>query len=274
MSRNRTNFSRKEEPDLLKLFGQAKKERKKRALVFVDYEHWYISLEKLHGQKPDIRGWYASLSEQFDVRDIIFFADFSNTTLRLEIPRIREVSSTTVDTQNASTHFEKDFTDFIMLDHIYQKAILSENIDTFILFSGDGHFSSAASFLHSKCGKEVGIYAVRGAASSVLKNTASWMIEIPEKTDPDYELYRLILGNLRALEAQSKKKKVYPTFWATVEAVSRYQHADKKKVTEAMRKLIDKKVIFQKQEKISAIKSIKTIHVDWSEAKKQGLPIE
>jgi len=247
---------------------------KKRALVFVDYEHWYISLEKLHNQKPDIRGWYKELSQKYDVRDIFFFADFSNTSIRLEIPRIREVSSTIVETQNTSPHHKKDFTDFIMLDHIYQKAMTADNIDAFIIFSGDGHFSSAATFLHAKCGKEVGVYAVKNAASTVLKNSATWMIEIPEKKDPFAEIYSLILANLKSLEKASGKKKNYPTFWATVESVARKNALSKSTVAEALRKLISDQVVFQKQENISSGKSIKTVNVNWAEARKRGLSAE
>lgn len=259
------------------MFGIRKKSlssQKKKAIVFVDYEHWYISLEKLHKQKPDIRSWYKKLSQNFDVRDVIFFADFSNTSIRLEIPRIREVSSTIVETQNTSTYFKKDFTDFIMLDHIYQKAMTSENIDTFIIFSGDGHFSSAATFLHTKCGKEVGIYAVHHAVSSVLRNSASWVIEIPEEKDPLEEVYCLILRNLRNLKEKSGNKKTFPTFWATVEAVSRHNNVSKNTATEAMRKLIDKEIVYQTQAKINPMKSIKVINVNWDEAKKLGIALE
>jgi len=256
------------------MFGFSKLFRtqgKKRALVFVDYEHWYIALEKLHKQKPDIRGWYKELSLKYDVRDIFFFADFSNTSIRLEIPRIREVSSTVVETQNTSTHHKKDFTDFIMLDHIYQKAMTAENIDTFIIFSGDGHFSSAATFLHAKCGKEVGVYAVKNAASTVLKNSATWMIELPEKQDPYKEIYGLILSNLKNLKEKGGRKKSYPTFWATVESVARKNSLNRNTVAEALRKLIDDGVIFQKEEKLSDGKSIKTVNVNRAEVRKRGL---
>ena len=40
----------------------------------------------------------------------------------------------------------KDYTDFIILDNIYQKALSSSDVNLFIIFSGDGHFSSVVAF--------------------------------------------------------------------------------------------------------------------------------
>ena len=50
--------------------------RKPYAVAFVDYEHWYISCDRMYRTKPDIRAWRNSLAERFDMGDIIFFADF------------------------------------------------------------------------------------------------------------------------------------------------------------------------------------------------------
>ena len=97
------------------------------------------------------------------------------------------------------------------------------------------------------------------------------MIEIPEKKDPYAEIYSLILGNLKSLEKANGKKKNYPTFWATVESVARKNSLSKSTVAEALRKLIDEQIVFQQQEKISAAKSIKTVNVNWTEARKRGL---
>lgn len=99
-----------------------------------------------------------------EIADIIFFADFSNPSLRSEISRIREVTGSIIETQNASAHFKKDFTDFIMLDHIYQSALMRSDIDTFTFFQATA-FSSVVSFLKTKCRKEVGIYGVKDAIS-------------------------------------------------------------------------------------------------------------
>ncbi len=244
---------------------------KPKAIAFVDYEHWFISLDKLHRhQRPDIKGWRNELANRFELQEIIFFADFSNPSIRLEIPRIREVSNYIIETQNATPGHIKDFTDFIMLDHIYQKAINAPEIDTFILFSGDGHFSSVSNYLITQLGKTVGVYAVRGGMSTQLKNTASWTELVPKNDDPSLALYRLILGNLRQLQ-DNKSKKSYPAFWPTVEAVARQHTLKRRDVAGALRALIAKGCITQKEAKPEPGKSIKILVVDWKKAKILGV---
>ncbi len=245
---------------------------KPKAVAFVDFEHWYISMTKMHNKKPDIKGWYSDMADKYNVAEVWFFGDFSNPSLRSEIPRIREVSNYVIETQNASSHHKKDYTDFIMLDHIYQRAMTADDVDTFIIFSGDGHFSSVVSFLCIKMQKNVGIYGVKDAISNQLKNSASWVIELPDRNAEKLEYYRMILRKLKNLaEAQKgRKKKQRPAFWPTVEAVSKYNNAPKEKVTEALRSMIDEGYIYQAKEKLVA-KTIKVLKVDWAKVKKDGI---
>ena len=189
----------------------AAKTRKKIAVAFVDFEHWYISMDRFYGIKPDIRAWRADLAEKYDIRDIIFFGDFSNPSLRAEIPRIREVSSYIIETQNASDYHKKDYTDFIMLDHIYQRAVTSPEIDVYVIFSGDGHFSSVTSFLVNRCDKEVAVYGVRDAVSMQLRNTATvtvdWPIDPPKKISrEEYEAgRRRLFGSAPAAASENAR---------------------------------------------------------------------
>lgn len=251
-------------------FFKRKSTAKPRATVFVDYEHWFISLDRLHDKKrPDIRALRDELSLEYDIQDIIFFADFSNYSLRAELPKIREITNHIIETQNTSSAHKKDFTDFIMLDHIYQLAISSPSTDTFILFSGDGHFSSVTNYLRSKLGKEVGICAVRGGMSTQLKNTASWTRLYPKNDDPMLEGYRMILLSLKNL-AENKQKRSYPTFRGTVDAVARYNRKRAGDITKLLRELMDKECITQVQTKIDNGKTIKTLKVDWQKCKILG----
>ncbi len=252
------------------LFKRKKTTGKPKAVAFVDYEHWFISLDKMYNARPDIKAWRDDLSQKYEMQEIIFFADFSNATLRQEIPRIREVSNYIIETQNTSSSFKKDFTDFIMLDHIYQKAINSSDIDTFILFSGDGHFNSVCNYLISQLRKKVGIYAIRGAMSNQLRNTASWVVLLPAIEDPYLDIYRMILKNLKYLEA-NKAKKSYPTFWATVEAVSRLNKIKRKEAAEALRIMIEKEYIIQKEVNFGAGKKIQSLSADWRKCRASGI---
>ena len=246
---------------------------KPKAVAFVDFEHWYISLDKMHDHaRPDYKAWYADVSSEYDVSEIYFFADFSNPSLRSEIPRIREITNFIIETQNSSPHHKKDYTDFIMLDHIYQRAMTGGNIDTYIIFSGDGHFSSVVNFLCVKQEKKVGIYAVRDAVSTTLRNAATWLVEVPLVDRAAMHNYRLIVGNLAALEdAQKKKnKKARAAFWPTVEAVSRQYGVDRDEIADALRQLIDREYVYQTSERIGS-KTIKILLVNRDKAKKDGL---
>ncbi|MDD4773851.1 MAG: NYN domain-containing protein [Eubacteriales bacterium] len=252
----------------------AGKNDKPRAVAFIDFEHWYISLDKLYSKKPDLKDWRDKLSKSYNVREILVFADFSNQALRAEIPKIREVTSSIIETQNASVRIKKDYTDFIMLDHIYQKALSSHDIQAFIIFSGDGHFSSVASFLRNQCGKTVGVYGIKNAVSGQLKNTASWCVELPEerKEEANKKYYDMILKNLKYLESNNRgKKRLYPTFWGTVDAVASYYNVRREAVTKALRELIELNYIFQTEEKIDAKKSIKVLNVDWKVVAREGV---
>ncbi len=256
-----------------KLFGKKSSEQKKKAMVYVDFEHWYISLERLHSRKPDIKAFYEELSDRYHIIDMAFFGDFSNPSLRSELQNIRRVSNTIIETQNASANFEKDFTDFIMLDHIYQSVVgsSSKDIDAYIIFTGDGHFSSVVSFLTTKCRKEVGVYAVKDAVSSNLSSCASYTKLVPEKEKINSEYDTMILRSLSELYNKKKGKKVYATFWGTVEASAKYNGVDKEKMVEAMQSLIQRGYIYKSKEPVGKNNYIKTIRVNWNAVSRDGL---
>ncbi|NLE13479.1 MAG: NYN domain-containing protein [Clostridiales bacterium] len=260
---------------MFKLFKR-RNEGKPRAIAFVDYEHWYIALDNMYNTRPDIKAWREELAEKYDVIEIIFFADFSNQSLRTEIPRIREVSNYIVETQNATQYKKKDYTDFIMLDQIYQKAVTDYSIDVFILFTGDGHFSSAVSFIINRLRKEVCIYSIRGALSRQLKNTASYSVELPE---PEPEFVRhasAILKNLRYIDDanKSRSKKAYPTFAGTVDAVARYYKLNKSDVSKTLRDMLDKGICYQTEETFKDGNTVNVLNVDWTAARRSGIEIE
>ena len=108
--------------------------RKKKAVAFVDFEHWYISLDRMYRDRPDIKAFRDELTDRYEIIDIVFFGDFSNPSLRQEIINIRQVTNTIIDTQNTSTAFEKDFTTPYVIpgcQSIYaQYAILAKDTAT------------------------------------------------------------------------------------------------------------------------------------------------
>lgn len=230
------------------LFGRKSRSshtgRRKKAAAFVDFEHWYISLYKNFGMKPDIKGWYNDISCRYDLTDVYFFADFSNLSLRGEIPKIREITTNIIETQNAAPHHKKDFTDFIMLDHIYQSAF-HDDIDAFVIFTGDGHFSSVVSYLTAKRRKEVAVYGIRNAISNSLKNTATYCFALPTEQQVRKARYSLIIKAISDLYEANKNAR--PTFTKTIESVARANGLKEEEVAQYMQELVDKGYVYQKR---------------------------
>ena len=248
------------------------KQKRLRAAAFVDYEHWYISMEKIYNRKPDIGAWINMINERADVREITFFADFSNEGINKEIAKIREYTNRIVETKNPNPYTEKDFTDFIILDNLYQKAFDDDKIDIFILFTGDAHFNSVVAYLKTICRKQVGVYGVKGAFSNQLKATASWWVELPTELDILKPYYDMILKNIRYLELNPKQSQNI-SFRGTVDIVTEHYSADKQKVQIALQSLIDNGYIKRNAEKTGR-KSVFTLKPDWEKLTADGLWVQ
>ena len=255
---------------IAKLFGAlfAKKKAKSKAAVFVDYEHWYISLDRNFHTKPDIESFVNELDSLYDVTEITFFGNFSSTSLKSEMHRIRGFTNKIVETDSGSEFYKKDYTDFIILDHIYQSAYEDKDIDTYVIFTGDGHFTSAVLFLKNVCRKNVVIYGVKGALSGQLKQAATCVYDLPDENRKYLEYYRMIITSLYALEHENKN--AYPTFIKTVKAVAEKHGVDENETREALQKLVDDGYITQYVKKLQN-KPVKLLKTDYKRAKKDGL---
>lgn len=253
----------------MSFFSFLKKSKgKRKAAVFIDFEHWYIALDKNFNTRPDIKAFTWELEQHYSIAEMTFFGDFSNPSLNAEMHRIRGFTNKIVETNNGGGYFKKDFTDFIMLDHIYRSACLDKDIDTYVIFTGDGHFSSVVLFLKNSCGKEVVLYGIKNAFSGQLKQAASRFVEIGEKEDPLKKCYSLILLNLYGLEKEHKNSR--PTFSKTVSAVSQKNNIPEDTVRQAMEKLIEKGYITQ-YETLIGKRKVRLIKAHFSAAEKDGI---
>ena len=236
--------------------------KKKTAVAYVDFEHWCVSLYQKFRMRPNIKEWVEDIYNRADLKEIIFFGDFSKPLLQKEISEIRTYTNRIIDTQNPS-RIKKDFTDFIMIDQVYQRIITSPEIDTYFFVTGDGHFNSVVSFLVNYCKKEVGIYGIKDCISNALKKSASWYVEIPAEADIFSEYYRLILDNLYHLKTY--KPFIRPTFMKTVEVVSTRYDVSSELLTAALRKLIEDDYIYVLEERLngSFLGKCNVLHVDW-----------
>ncbi len=254
---------------MFNFFGKKASSQKKKAVCFVDYEHWYISLDKHFNIKPNIKGWVDKLNSEYDIMEITFFGDFSSPGMQGEINKIRGFTNKIVETKNGSANYKKDFTDFIMLDHIYQSAMLHEKADVFIIFTGDGHFSSAVLFLKNTCKKQVGVYGIKSGFSNQLKSAASWYFELPSEKEELLPYERLILQSLYQLE-ESSSRRILPSFLKTIEAVEKATGAPREFIKAALEDLIEQNYINQHTRQIFG-KRLKVLVPDWEKCEKDGV---
>lgn len=239
------------------------------AAVFIDFEHWCYSLDKLYGLKPRIEEFYDEISEQYYVKRILFFGDFSESKISSCIDEIRQVTNNIIETQNPSPHIKKDYTDFIMLDYIYQDVDDYPRTDTYIIFSGDGHFSSVATYLKKKKKKRVVIYGITDATSKKLQKIADEFYLLPTQNEERWLYYKMIVDNMDYVASQ--RKIIYPTFKTTVQAVSAKNNVPEDKITAALQDLLDMGVIKQEFTYTDFHKQIKVLKTDWQRAHERGL---
>lgn len=212
-----------------------------KTVVFVDFEHWYVALKNVHSRRPNIQAWFDDLRTRGRLLEVTFFGDFSDEGgMRDQLDSIRRLCNRIVETKNTSPHVKASFTDFIMLDNIYQKIISSPDVEQVILFTGDGDFCSVASYLRNFCGKVVGVYGVDGAISTQLEAISNWCVRLPFSNEP-YEACRTaILKNLRYAESHTKS----PTFRPTVRLVAEHYDLQEDAVEAELRRMLDEGLIY------------------------------
>ncbi len=237
-----------------------------KAVAFVDYEHWYISLKQNYSMQPNIKDWFEDLNRHYNLVDVMFFADFSHKSLADEIGRIRLYSNKIIDTRSPSG-VVKDFTDFIILDNIYQRALSSSDIGVFILFSGDGHFGSVTSFLKNFYHKDVVIYGINGSFSKSLQETASKVVVLPTDNEIHGAYYAKLFDYLR-----ESQRPVIPE--AVDYCIKHLKGANKKIATESINNLkaagcLTEAVIPGKNSRGKPNKQ-PVLFIDWEKAKLSG----
>lgn len=178
------------------------------AIVLVDYEHWLYGLkEHYQGIKPNIKGWLEEISTQRNLIRVDFFADFSKPEMAAELGKVRVFSTAVNDTRNANPTYVKDFTDFFILDSLYQVVYRHPNINTIILFTGDAHFAPAVTYLTTFMKKEIIVYGIKGSMSQQLRLAATRYTELPYNSDYLLPYCRAILESMR------KTRQIRPDFF-------------------------------------------------------------
>lgn len=211
--------------------------------VFVDYEYWAISQEQEFKSMPNISLWVNDLKTRGIINELTFFGDFSGNLFG-EIKQIRTCTNRIIDTRQEASHHKKDFTDFIMLDHIYQKVMSAPDIEQIILFTGDAHFASVAAYLRTAKQKTVGLYGITNTISRQLTNIVDWVIEFPFPDEYLEDYIKIIIAEFQKMAA---KPYIKPSFNKTVENIAYYRRADYGLVEEAMSFMVSKGYLYRQE---------------------------
>ncbi len=236
------------------------------AYIFVDYESWFYSMKNNYNVTPALDGWIAKMRKQYYIPEIYFFADYSDPEVYREIDKLRKYSNFIIDT-SCNPKMKND-TDFIMLDCIYRKAAASAGNETFILMTGDGHFTYAVMYL-VQSGHPVGICGVKNSTSRMLTDQATWYEILDGEGVMD--VYRR-----RILEYFSVKDNGYfqlqHTFQKTSEMIAKRYDLDVNVVKNAMRKMKDDGYLESRKEKSASHgNDVEVFSVNWQAVKKDNL---
>lgn len=238
----------------------------KKAIAFIDYEYCFYSYMDTHKIKPCPMIWKKKLEEEYELCDIMVFGDFAQKEIGEELRKLRSITNTIIETSNIFMERKKDMTDFIMLDYIYQSVEARKDIDTYILFTGDGHFQSVVKYLRQKK-KKVIVCGVRETMSSQLRSVASEMVELPIEEERYVSYFKLIASNMSYVE---QFPKIVPTFMRTVENVARKNNLPEELVTDMLRRMIQKGYITKKIKKLSN-GDVRVLEACWDKMIEDGI---
>ena len=245
--------------------GLFNKSEKHSAAVFVDYEHWYYGYNNIFSMKPNVEEWYEELTEEYSVKNIVFFGDFHGNSIEKELPRLEKITKNVVHTASTKDGVDKDFTDFIILDAIYREAAKKNSPDVFIIFTGDAHFNLAIKYLR-ELKKKVIIYGVKHSLSNKLKSSANSYVEMPRSKQEQQYYYDAILNSLYIV----KKRRKMATYGKTIESVSAHSGVSKERIQAALNDLMNNKYLNLEEIKYHG-KKPKILTVDWERVEQDGL---
>ena len=241
------------------------------AVAFVDYEYWYISMKDLYHAQPDLKGWCERLRERYRVRSIQFFGNFLDRNLAGEVARIREVSNDIIETNcdNAGL-FMKDMSDVIMLDAIYRAAVEKRSPQTFVLFTGDGHFQPVVRYLVQDLGKRVELYGIRSTVSRALRDAASETFEIPEEDRQLVECFQYIVADFNRIALNHDNP--FATYQSLVTRVSRNSGLPKERIEMAVSEMVNRGYITRKKHRVAYDRPMINVLIpEWDDLIEAGL---
>lgn len=248
------------------MFGFGKN-KKPKAAVFVDYEHWYYGYRNKFQMKPNIEDWVEELENEYEISKIYIFGDFSKHNIGTDFKRLKGITKNIIHTASDKEGVDKDFTDIIILDAIYRNAAEKNKDDVYVIFTGDAHFTKVVEYLKEK-NKKVVIYGVKYGFSNKLKSVATSYVEMPRQSQEKNHYYDLILASLARLR---NKPKTLVTYWKTINSVASYNHVPDEKVKMALDNLLKQKYLYEKQITGYKGKKFTVLKADWKRMEAEGI---
>ena len=217
--------------------------------LFIDYEHVaYGALNSgLAFPAP------ATLMEKAEKRGRVLiaraFADFNEPRLAATADNLVTASIEKVHcpTETRSDGTTKHYTDFQILDNIYQTTHANPDVPVYVLMTGDGHFSPVAAFLKHRLQKTVVVAGLRGNTHKKLQDSGSVvdLLELSPARDmtPEEE------DRLISFVAEGEKRGSI----ITVTSVARYFHladVDENARRRAVVRLLEEGLFVQREEAV------------------------
>ena len=258
-------------------------------MVFIDYEYCFYSYKNHYNCKPEPNIWINELEKENNISDIMVFGDFSKGDIQNELSKIRAITNTIIETSNNFNTHKKDVTDFIMLDYIYQTADDRNDIDTYIIFTGDGHFQSVIRYLTRKKHKNVIVCGIKDSFSKSLYSVATKVVELPiekvekleksENTISAYDMnysyensiyekyYPMVVSNMEYLKTKYSR---IPTITTVALNVAKHNNLSTDIIEATIQEMLSRHFLYLKKKRYKN-GNLDVLVADWDMLKKNNL---
>jgi len=233
--------------------------------VFIDYEYLFFRFKQSFSAKPMLDEIVDDINSIATVSRFTIFGDFSKPELSYERNRIRTITNNIIDCAYSNESSVKDYTDFIMLDHIYQSLYHTDDVEQFIIITGDGHFSSVIAFIKRNRKKVIGVYGLAGSLHRQLCDCSTWAKEISVAEGDELEYQTYLLRNLHDAETKGK----LPTFGRTVDYTQGRYGGDRFLYERVLRNLIDEGYVVSSLCTSVEGREFKMLSVNWERVREE-----
>lgn len=222
--------------------------------LFVDAENLVYGYLNRFRAKLDPGKLVEIANEYGTVKYYKCFGDFTNPGLKEYENRFKANTFDIISEPSVERNGKfKEFTDFNMLNHIYQTLIDDDSVTTYVLGSGDGHFSELVNRLRIRHGKTVVIVGVDGTISSKLRTAEVRTLDGSEAiAEFDYQ------SLIRFMQSGDSMGKIL-TFGSTLRV---YTQAPRDEVAQALKELLKEGCLCQVVEDIEG-KKVRRLRINY-----------